>query len=153
MVDWESPMSWDSGSAMTAITQLAESGETSVPVYDISRSARIDERPFHLAEAPLFIAEGIFAAELVGPCTQVGVLADALALHRPRTVTFARRLVRDLAERRKPPMVLVRRGLRLWREDPLVLGRQRDLGCRPTTAAALQRRARTLLTAASRKPA
>ncbi|WP_155388552.1 uridine kinase family protein [Catellatospora paridis] len=152
MVDWESPFSWDLDAAMTAVTQLAQTGHTQVPVYDISRSARIGDRPFRLEGAPLFIAEGIFAAELVAACARAGVLADALALHRPRTVTFARRLVRDLAEHRKPPMVLVRRGLRLWREDPLVLGRQCELGCRPTTAAALQRRARLLVTAASRKP-
>lgn len=152
MVDWESPLSWDFDAAMTAVTQLAETGRTSVPVYDISLSARIGERAFELAGAPLFFAEGIFAAELVEACANAGVLADALALRRPRTVTFARRLVRDLAEHRKPPMVLVRRGLRLWREDPLVLGRQCALGCRPTSAAALQRRARTLLRAASRKP-
>nr|WP_212840628.1 ATP-binding protein [Catellatospora sp. IY07-71] len=152
MVDWESPLSWDFDAAMTAVTQLAETGRTSVPVYDISLSARIGERMFDLAGAPLFFAEGIFAAELVEACGKAGVLADALALRRPRTVTFARRLVRDLAEQRKPPMVLVRRGLRLWREDPLVLGRQSELGCRPTSAAALQRRTRTLLRAASRKP-
>ncbi len=153
MVDWESPLSWDADAAMTAVTELAETGHTQVPVYDISRSARTGERPFRLEGAPLFIAEGIFAAELAGMCTRAGVLADALALHRPRTVTFARRLVRDLAERRKPPLVLVRRGLRLWREDALVLGRQCELGCRPTTAAQLRRGARTLLTAASRRPA
>ncbi|MEV4413008.1 ATP-binding protein [Catellatospora sp. NPDC049609] len=153
MVDWESPLSWDFDAAMTAVTQLAETGQTQVPVYDISLSARIGAQTFSLDGAPLFFAEGIFAADLVEACTKADVLADALALRRPRTVTFARRLVRDLAEHRKPPMVLVRRGLRLWREDPLVLGRQSALGCRPTSAAALQRRARTLLTAASRKPA
>ncbi|MEV0458805.1 ATP-binding protein [Catellatospora methionotrophica] len=152
MADWESPLSWDARVAMTAVTELAATGRTEIPVYDISLSARIGTRPFLLDGAPLFIAEGIFAAELVQACQQAGVLADALALHRPRTVTFARRLVRDLAEHRKPPMVLVRRGLRLWREDASVLGRQCELGCRPTTAAALQRRARLLVTAASRKP-
>lgn len=152
MVDWESPLSWDFDAAMKAVTQLAETGATQVPVYDISLSAQIGERTFQLDGAPLFFAEGIFAAELVEACARADVLADALALRRPRTVTFARRLVRDLAENRKPPMVLVRRGLRLWREDPLVLGRQSALGCRPTSAAALQRRARTLLRSASRKP-
>ncbi len=152
MVDWESPFSWDLDADMTAVTQLAETGHTQVPVYDIGLSARIGARPFELGGAPLFIAEGIFAAEMVGACMRAGVLADALALHRPRTVTFARRLVRDLAENRKPPMVLVRRGLRLWREDAQVLGRKCELGCRPTTAAALHRRARLLVTAASRKP-
>jgi uridine kinase len=44
-------------------------------------------------------------------------------------MTFARRLVRDLAERRKPPMVLVRRGIALLRNEPAVLARQVALGC------------------------
>ncbi|MBV1849150.1 ATP-binding protein [Catellatospora sp. NEAU-YM18] len=151
-VDWESPLSWDAAAAMTAVTQLATTGRTMTPAYDISLSKRVGEHEFRLDGAPLFFAEGIFAADIVDACARAGLLADALALHRPRTVTFARRLVRDLAENRKPPMVLVRRGLRLWREDPVVLGRQRDLGCRPTSASALLRRTRYLLTAASRKP-
>jgi uridine kinase len=63
MVDWESPLSWDFDAAMTAVTELAGTGHTRVPVYDISRSARTGERPLRLEGAPLFVAEGISAAQ------------------------------------------------------------------------------------------
>ena len=45
-------------------------------------------------------------------------------------VTFWRRLVRDLRERRKPPLVLVRRGLALTRQQPRVVAHAVALGCR-----------------------
>src|SRR5688572_13883706 len=89
-VDWESPASWDAAAAVRAISELAATGHTRTPVYDISRSETIDTHPFDLHGSSLFIAEGIFAAEIVADCQAAGLLADALALHRPRTVTFAR---------------------------------------------------------------
>ncbi len=42
--------------------------------------------------------------------------------------TFARRLVRDLRERRKPPLVLVRRGWELTRREPAIIQRAAMLG-------------------------
>ncbi|WP_239124455.1 hypothetical protein [Rhizocola hellebori] len=114
----------------------------------------MSERVFSLDDHPLFIAEGIFAAEVVQECARRGLLADAFALRRPRTVTFTRRLVRDLAEHRKPPKILFRRGLLLWRNDPEILRRQSELGCRPMTARAIWRRVRMLISKPiSRKPA
>jgi uridine kinase len=147
VVNWESPQSWDATAALTAIAELSEAGQAMIPVYDIGRSKKVDERLVRLPGAPLFIAEGILAAEIVPACTELGVLADAVALRRPRTVTFIRRLTRDLAERRKPPALLVRRGLRLWATQPSILDRQRELGCRPMTAGALLRRIQTLKSA------
>ena len=44
-----------------------------------------------------------------------------------------RRLVRDLREHRKPPLVLLRRGLRLMREQSQVVRRSEALGCRVLT--------------------
>ncbi len=108
-------------------------------MYDISRSMKVAERTLAIDDRPLFIAEGIFAAEIVEECARRGILADAIALKRPRTVTFTRRLVRDLAEKRKAPRVLVRRGLLLWRNDPAILRRQTELGCRPMHARAIWR--------------
>lgn len=108
------------------------------------------ERTFSLADHPLFIAEGIFAAEIVTLCTKEGLLADALAVRRPRGITFTRRLVRDLAERRKSPSVLFRRGLLLWRNDPAILRRQAGLGCKPMTARQIWRRVSDLVRSASR---
>jgi uridine kinase len=53
-------------------------------------------------------------------------------------VTFARRLVRDLRERRKPPWTLVRRGLALMRDEPNVVARQESLGAQPARAKDLE---------------
>jgi uridine kinase len=41
-----------------------------------------------------------------------------------------RRLVRDLREHRKPPWVLLRRGVSLLRAEPDIVARARDAGCR-----------------------
>lgn len=150
-VDWESPTSWDADAAVMVIAELAAKGRAKVPVYDISQSRRVSDRILTIADHPLFIAEGIFAAEIVARCAELGLLADALAVQRPKTVNFARRLVRDLAEHRKPPGVLIRRGLLLLRNDPAILRRQTELGCRPMTARAIWRRVAELLSAARRQ--
>jgi uridine kinase len=134
IVDWDSPASWNADAAVAAITDLSTTGVAKVPVYDIAHSRRSDDRLFQIDESPLFMAEGIFAAEIVARCAELGVLADALAVSRRSSVNFGRRLVRDLRERRKPPHVLIRRGFRLWRDDSAILRRQIRLGCRPMTA-------------------
>ena len=87
-------------------------GKAEVPVYAIGADRRVATRPFDLAGSPLFVAEGIFAAEIVDECRRRGLLAGAYALRRPRGATFVRRLARDLAEQRKAPRVLLRRGVR-----------------------------------------
>jgi uridine kinase len=46
-------------------------------------------------------------------------------------ITFGRRLLRDLAEMRKPPLTLVRRGFALARSEPALKQRWTALGCRP----------------------
>jgi uridine kinase len=130
-VDWESPQSWDATDAVETIARLAAVGRAEVPVYAIGADRRVGSRVLDLGGSPLFIAEGIFAAEIVDECRRRGLLAGAYALRRPRGMTFARRLVRDLVERRKPPAVLLRRGVALLRAEPRVLSRARDLGCEP----------------------
>ncbi|MGI5470541.1 uridine kinase family protein [Streptomyces sp. CA-132043] len=126
--DWDSPLSWDAATAVTAIEELCRTGRTAVPVYDLAASARTGEEKLELAGAPLFIAEGIFAAEIVAACRTAGVLADALCLRGRPATTFRRRLLRDLREGRKPAGVLVRRGLRLLRAERTVVARQTALG-------------------------
>ncbi|MGB2568183.1 hypothetical protein ACPFP2_07015 [Micromonospora citrea] len=91
-------------------------------------------RPFEVTGSPLFIAEGIFAAEIVEECRRRGLLAGAYALRRPRGTTFVRRLARDLAEQRKAPKVLIRRGVALLRAEPAVLRRQTGLGAEAARA-------------------
>ncbi|HEY0700354.1 MAG TPA: hypothetical protein VGD43_21430 [Micromonospora sp.] len=113
----------------------------------------MDTRTLDLAGSPLFIAEGIFAAEIVPECQRRGLLAGAYALRRPRGVTFLRRLLRDLAERRKSPGVLVRRGFALLRAEPVVLRRQVGLGCRAAGGREVVRLMTGLLAAPAPAPA
>ncbi|WP_334605403.1 ATP-binding protein [Micromonospora sp. CPCC 205546] len=145
LVDWESPRSWDAATAVETITRLARDGKADVPVYAIGADRRVSTRPFEVAGSPLFVAEGIFAAEIVEECRRRGVLAGAYALRRPRGATFVRRLARDLAEQRKAPRVLVRRGLALLRAEPAVLRRQTGLGAEAARAGEVLRAVAGLL--------
>ncbi len=144
-VDWESPASWDAAGAVEAIVRLARDGRTDVPVYAIEKDRKVATRLFDLAGSPLFVAEGIFAAEIVAECRRQGVLAGAYALRRPRGATFVRRLARDLAEQRKAPRVLVSRGVALLRAEPAVLRRQTGLGAEAARAGEVLRRVAGLL--------
>jgi uridine kinase len=47
-----------------------------------------------IADAPAYVAEGIFAAELISGCRDYGILGDALCLHRSPSLTFLLRLAR-----------------------------------------------------------
>jgi uridine kinase len=129
--DWDSPLSWDAGAAVAAIDALCRTGRTAVPVYDISVSARVGEAGLDLGGAALFIAEGIFAADVIARCRTAGLLADALCLRGRPTTTFRRRLARDLREGRKSAPYLVRRGLRLLRGERTIVARHTALGAHP----------------------
>ncbi|MEU6008170.1 uridine kinase [Streptomyces sp. NPDC047453] len=127
-IDWDHPGSWDADAAVAAISRLCATGTTNVPVYDISLSARTGEDTLHIGRTPLFIAEGIFAAEIVERCRELGVLADALCLNRGPARTFRRRFLRDLKEGRKSVPFLLRRGWRLMRAERSIVARQVTLG-------------------------
>ncbi|MEU4569760.1 ATP-binding protein [Micromonospora sp. NPDC023956] len=144
-IDWDSPHAWDAGFAVETITRLARDGKAEVPVYAIGEDRRVATRTFDLAGSPFFVAEGIFAAEIVAECRERGLLAGAYALRRPRGATFVRRLTRDLVEQRKAPRVLLRRGLTLLREEPAVLRRQTGLGAEAARAREVLRRVAALL--------
>ncbi|MDO4900780.1 ATP-binding protein [Actinomyces sp.] len=134
-IDWDDPASWDADRAMAAILDLCSTGSTTVPVYSIQDNATVDYTTLDVDAAPVYVAEGVFAAELVDRCREAGVLADALVLCRPRLQTWWFRLRRDLAERRKPVHVLLRRGLRLAREEPAKIAGWTAKGCRPVDRA------------------
>ncbi|GAA3129893.1 uridine kinase [Streptomyces rameus] len=127
-IDWDHPQSWDADVAVEAIARLCATGSTPVPVYDIALSARTGEEALHIGRTPLFIAEGIFAAEIVGRCRELGLLADALCLTRGPVTTFRRRFLRDLREGRKSVPFLLRRGWRLMRAERSIITRQVSLG-------------------------
>ncbi|MFK0262089.1 uridine kinase [Streptomyces angustmyceticus] len=129
--DWDAPLSWDASAAVAAIGDLCRSGRTEVPVYDIAASARVGVTGLDLGGAPLFIAEGVFAADVIADCRAAGLLADALCLRGRPTTTFRRRLVRDLREGRKSAPYLVRRGLRLLRGERSIVARHTALGAHP----------------------
>jgi uridine kinase len=123
--------SWDSQAALAAIATLCADGRADVPIYDISLDRRVGTRSLDLGPARAFVGTGIFAAELVGTLSGRGLLADAVVVRRSRIKNFLRRLLRDLAEHRKPPWTLARRGFALMRAEPDVVARQMALGCRP----------------------
>ncbi|MGW3353833.1 uridine kinase family protein [Streptomyces bungoensis] len=130
-IDWDHPLSWDADVAIEAIARLCTTGSTPVPVYDLALSARTGEETLHIGRTPLFIAEGIFAAEIVERCRERGLLADALCLNRGAVTTFRRRFLRDLQEGRKSVPFLLRRGWRLMRAERSIVARQVSLGAHP----------------------
>jgi uridine kinase len=121
LVDWDDPRSWSHDDAVRAICELARTGTTVAPIYDIARNGPSGTHEVSLGGAPVFVAEGIFAQEVVEACRREGVLAAALCLRQHPLVTFWRRLTRDLREHRKPPLVLVRRGWALMRDQQRVI--------------------------------
>ncbi|MFF2788584.1 uridine kinase [Streptomyces sp. NPDC058049] len=127
-IDWDSPLSWDADAAVAAIAELCASGRTDVPVYDIATSARTGTESLDIARTPLFIAEGIFAADVAARCQELGLLADAICLRGRPSTTFRRRLARDLREGRKSVPFLLRRGLRLMRAERGIVARHVALG-------------------------
>jgi uridine kinase len=131
LIDWDNPRSWDARAAVVAVVQLSTQGSVEAPIYQIGRDRAVGTRRTSLDGAPAYIAEGIFAAEIIAACRNRGVLGDAICLRHHPMVTFWRRLVRDVRERRKPPMVLVQRGLRLWRNEPRIIARATTLGAVP----------------------
>jgi len=134
LVDWDHPDSWLHDDAMRAITELCRTGSTDVPIYDIAHDGRTGHRPLTLDEHGVFVAEGIFAQEIVAACGSTGHLLAAYCIAQRPIVTFWRRLLRDLREHRKPPLVLVRRGLALMRGQRRVVADAAAMGCRVATS-------------------
>jgi uridine kinase len=132
--NWDDPRSWLHGEAVAALERLCREGRAEIPQYDIALDGRYGSRTLELAGASLFVAEGIFAQEVVGPCRDRGFLAAAYCLRQHPLVTFWRRLTRDLREHRKPPLVLVRRGVSLLRAQRRIVADAVDKGCRAVTA-------------------
>jgi len=133
LVDWDDPGSWSHEDAFAALRELCTTGSAEVPVYSISASRRVGVQRLDLGGARRFCAEGIFAAEIVAECREDGILAAAYCITQHPALTFWRRLTRDLREHRKPPLVLVRRGLALARAQRQIVRRATAVGCRGAT--------------------
>ncbi|MDO4783835.1 MAG: uridine kinase [Propionibacteriaceae bacterium] len=133
IVDWDDIASWDLNHAVSVIDQLLTRGHAEVPCYDISLSRRTGTRTMDTGQARLILAEGIFAADVFRACQRRGLPVRAIWLDRPRLFNFVRRLMRDLAERRKPPVVLVRRGIALAKAEPALRAAAIRAGFEPVT--------------------
>ena len=144
MVDWDHPDSWDHASAVAALGRLCNTGSASMPIYDISTSSAVGEHTVTARPHDLVLAEGIFAAEAIPSLRAAGLLHSAWCIRHHRLHTFGLRLARDLSERRKPPMTLIRRGLLLLRDEPGVVARHRELGATTATPAQAERRLGTV---------
>jgi uridine kinase len=147
LVDWDDPRSWHAGQAVRAIEELAWTGRTVAPVYDIARNCPSGTHEVALDGANVFVAEGIFAQQIVAACRELEVLAAAYCLRQHPLVTFWRRLTRDLREHRKPPVVLVRRGWRLMRDQRRGVADAAALGCTVVSPAEARARIRRLASA------
>ena len=129
IVDWDHPDSWHHDAAVAAIEELCTTGSTDAPVYDIATSATTGHHVLDLQGSAWFVAEGIFAQEVVAACERRGLLGAAYCVTQAPLTTFWRRLSRDLREHRKPPLVLVRRGLHLLRAQRAVVEDAAARGC------------------------
>ena len=133
IVDWDDPASWLLDDAMAALDQLCTTGRAEVPIYEISQNGRRGWHTLDLGENDVFLAEGIFAQEVVPHAREAGLLAAAYCVRQHPMITFWRRLTRDLREHRKPPLVLIRRGFALLRDQRRVVAHAVALGCEPVT--------------------
>ncbi|PKH43472.1 uridine kinase [Nocardioides alpinus] len=133
LVDWDDPASWHREDALAALRELCATGRSEVPVYEIAQNGRCGSRAVDLGGSTHFVAEGIFAPEVVAACREEGMLEAAYCITQHPLVTFWRRLTRDLREHRKPPLMLMRRGVALMRDQQQVVGRAVRQGCRRAT--------------------
>lgn len=129
-VNWDSPLAWDGAAAVQSLEELCLNGEAELPIYDIPTSRRTGTTRLVISDHPVVLAEGIFAAELIDELRSRDLLAEALCLVRPRVQTFWLRLLRDIAEARKPLPTLLRRGLAHTRAEPALIRHWTGKGAR-----------------------
>lgn len=139
-VDWDHPGSWDMAAAIDALEALCCGEAVEVPAYAIAENRAVGTRTIERHGSCLVVAEGIFAAELIAPLRERGLLADALLIAPNRWLTFARRLARDVREARKQRLFLVKQGWMKTRSEPAVIAHQVALGARPVSKPDASRR-------------
>ena len=122
--DWDDPGSWHGDDAMAAIRALCAEGRAEIPVYSIPDNGRVGTHTLVLDGAGAFVAEGIFAAEIVRRCEAEGLLGDAICLRNRPATTAWRRFRRDVREHRKSVPYLLHRGWRLMRAERGIVARQ-----------------------------
>lgn len=135
--DWDDLRAWHADRAVDALEAACRTGGVVVPTYDIGLSRATGSTTFETRGAPVVVAEGVFAADVVVAVRDRGLLADAVVLTRAPWKNFVRRLTRDLAERRKPPLTLWRRGRLLMATEPAMVATAAAKGCRRLDARGL----------------
>ena len=145
LVDWDDVGSWNKERALATLERLCREGCADVPEYDLRTSRVTGFRALHLGQHCHVVAEGIFAAEIVSALQERGLLAAAVCVRRHRLLTYGLRLARDLRERRKSPHVLVRRGWRLLRTEPLIVASMVANGCEPMSPGRAEVRLRSMV--------
>ena len=133
LVDWDDPRTWDADAAAAALRELVASGRSTLPTYSIPESRRTGRHEVVVGPSGLVVAEGVFAVELLPQCRASGPDVAAYYLDRNRTLVALLRLRRDLSQRRKAPLVLLRRGLDLWRRQPRLRAAAVAAGFTPVT--------------------
>jgi uridine kinase len=133
IIDWDDPRSWNAEAAVAALAELVARGEVGVPAYSISESRRVGSHRVSLDGASCLTAEGIFAIDFLAVCRRAGHAIDPIYIDRPGAVVFWLRLRRDLAKKRKPPLILLRRGLALWRAQGSLKRKAMVAGFTPMT--------------------
>lgn len=129
-VDWDHAGTWNCDKAVDGLVELLETGQTHVPNYSISTSSYDGTRPVELNGGPL-VAEGIFVSEVLGPLRGLGIEVQAYYIEVSATLTAVRRFVRDVRERRKPILFLLKRGHALFRADRHIRARHLEAGFVP----------------------
>ncbi len=113
--DWDDPATWDGDAAIAALAELLDTGRTRTPDYSIPLSRKVGEKELVIPDhAHVVLAEGIFAIQALPLARAAGIEASGIYLDRPGAQVAYFRFKRDLKQHRKPPWVLVRRGLALW---------------------------------------
>ncbi|QCU78190.1 uridine kinase [Citricoccus sp. SGAir0253] len=138
-VDWDHADTWNLQGAVDAVVELLETGRTRVPEYSITTSSITGFATLELSGGPI-VAEGIFAAELPRALARLGVDYRAWYIDQHRLPTAARRLARDLAERRKPVPFLLQRGWSLLRTERTLREHYLASGFTPVPKPELHRR-------------
>ena len=147
-IDWDDPAAWDATAAADAMTTLLHDGVVTAPVYSIADNAPVGQHIVDATGAPAFVAEGIFATQMLAVCQTRDLPVVAIWLDRGRFITWWRRLQRDVRQHRKPLGVLWRRGIALCQAEPGLRRAAVAAGFTPMT----MRRARATLAVLSDSP-